>query len=623
MNNDMNNNVDNNERNSVEKKHKKKTRRISKRISRKILRFLLPIILIFLLICLAVDFFFYYIPKAVNTAENKALKTYAIKQTDKANISDLHLEDGTKLYEMCDFNGKDTELALKWSDLYAMVIFEDNTSIESFNADKENKKVRKRFDKIAYDLAPSFTYIKGNIKVTLTKEVPVTDKEGNVVGIKQETTVISNDTVYYLKTANTIYGTYNYSYEAKTDERTDSEGTWTTTSLQLVNSTVTDENKRLDEYLKKMLKLTEQREVEDTRNEFIQESIGIYTDQENSEWLLDENNNASWGMIGGVDANISADVINAIMKASEKYSIPPWLIMGYCYHESRFIADIMACDDLGKTVKVSAVKNNPEYMNNPRRSLGLMQVTMWSSKCRALGYDPVKEALNPYVQIDVACNELVNIKFKQFNIDPKKVDWKGNGWVEQTWKGCQAYNGLVYYNQSVAKAKEYAFTHYLRTPKGDGIFDIAEKYKLNFQLNKNGGYTKISVWPTPNYYNITSPFGMRIHPTLHVRKLHPGIDIGAPSGAKVISATNGVVIRASNVGDGYGNCVIVRNSAYDCLYGHLSSISVRVGEKIPTGKQIGNVGSTGFSTGPHLHFGISKGDYKNNNWINPLTIVSH
>jgi murein DD-endopeptidase MepM/ murein hydrolase activator NlpD len=114
----------------------------------------------------------------------------------------------------------------------------------------------------------------------------------------------------------------------------------------------------------------------------------------------------------------------------------------------------------------------------------------------------------------------------------------------------------------------------------------------------------LMAWPTPNCYNITSPFGYRNHPIIRQRRLHTGIDIGASSGSSVLAANDGVVIMAGWNG-GYGNCVIIdHGSGIATLYAHNSSILVKVGDEIKKEQVIAKVGSTGLSTGPHLHFEV-------------------
>ena len=110
-------------------------------------------------------------------------------------------------------------------------------------------------------------------------------------------------------------------------------------------------------------------------------------------------------------------------------------------------------------------------------------------------------------------------------------------------------------------------------------------------------------WPVPGHHRITSPFGYRIHPILKYRKLHTGVDIGAPNGTPVVSAASGTVIASRFMG-GYGNCIMIDHGGKVTVYGHLSSRAVSPGQSVSAGQTIGYVGSTGMSTGAHLHFEV-------------------
>lgn len=119
-------------------------------------------------------------------------------------------------------------------------------------------------------------------------------------------------------------------------------------------------------------------------------------------------------------------------------------------------------------------------------------------------------------------------------------------------------------------------------------------------------------WPVPNYYNINSPFGYRIHPILGTNRFHQGIDIPAPMGANVIASNEGTVIMAEWYG-GYGNTVIIDHGGQIAtLYAHNSRLLVSVGDEVKRGDVIALIGSTGNSTGPHLHFEVRRnGQYEN------------
>jgi len=118
-----------------------------------------------------------------------------------------------------------------------------------------------------------------------------------------------------------------------------------------------------------------------------------------------------------------------------------------------------------------------------------------------------------------------------------------------------------------------------------------------------GTFRGTLLWPTPGYYRITSPYGYRIHPILKKRTFHSGVDIAAPMGAKIIAAAKGKVIFTGWSG-AYGNTIVVDHGGITTRYSHLSSILVKEEQFVQQGEQIGKVGSTGWSTGPHIDFGV-------------------
>ncbi len=110
------------------------------------------------------------------------------------------------------------------------------------------------------------------------------------------------------------------------------------------------------------------------------------------------------------------------------------------------------------------------------------------------------------------------------------------------------------------------------------------------------------TWPLRG--PITSRFGVRRHPIFRLRQFHQGVDISAPMGSPVRVAFGGLVLFTGWFG-GYGKLVVVAHGdGYSTLYGHLSGIDVTVGQQVTRGQVVGRVGSTGYSTGPHLHFEV-------------------
>ena len=114
----------------------------------------------------------------------------------------------------------------------------------------------------------------------------------------------------------------------------------------------------------------------------------------------------------------------------------------------------------------------------------------------------------------------------------------------------------------------------------------------------------IYTWPCPSSKKITSVYGYRIHPIFGYKKMHTGIDIGAKKGTDIVAAAGGKVIMAKYYG-GYGNCIIIdHGGGMSTLYAHMSAYVAKNGDWVSAGQVIGKVGSTGNSTGPHLHFEV-------------------
>ena len=146
-----------------------------------------------------------------------------------------------------------------------------------------------------------------------------------------------------------------------------------------------------------------------------------------------------------------------------------------------------------------------------------------------------------------------------------------------------------------------------------------ESRKIEQQLRMyyaSGGGSKViwtGKWLQPVSGRISSGYGMRVHPISGRRKMHTGIDIAAPTGTPIKAAGSGVVIAASYMG-GYGNTVIIdHGGGIATLYGHCSKLYVSAGQKVKQGDIIAAVGSTGYSTGPHLHWEVRK----NGSPVNP------
>lgn len=161
--------------------------------------------------------------------------------------------------------------------------------------------------------------------------------------------------------------------------------------------------------------------------------------------------------------------------------------------------------------------------------------------------------------------------------------------------------------------------------------DLAEQEKLLDQIERqiaaaaaaNGsnddgdGGASGFIWPCPSSRRITSGFGPRPQPTPGASTYHQGIDIGASQGSSIVASASGRVTTATYSSSAGNYIVISHGNGMSTVYMHCSALYVSVGDMVSQGQKIGAVGSTGYSTGPHLHFGV----IKNGSYVNPRNYV--
>ncbi|NLD49452.1 MAG: peptidoglycan DD-metalloendopeptidase family protein [Clostridiaceae bacterium] len=147
--------------------------------------------------------------------------------------------------------------------------------------------------------------------------------------------------------------------------------------------------------------------------------------------------------------------------------------------------------------------------------------------------------------------------------------------------------------------------------------DLISQIK-NLQTKGNYAGGKM-LWPVPSSSKISSSFGNRMHPILKRKKMHTGIDISAKNGVSILAANKGTVIM-SGWQSGYGNTIVIdHGGGITTLYAHCSKLLYQVGASVKAGDTIAKVGSTGLSTGPHLHFEVRKNGTPQNpqNYVSP------
>jgi murein DD-endopeptidase MepM/ murein hydrolase activator NlpD len=168
---------------------------------------------------------------------------------------------------------------------------------------------------------------------------------------------------------------------------------------------------------------------------------------------------------------------------------------------------------------------------------------------------------------------------------------------------------VMLYSKIITKRKQASV--YRMTDKSGSSYYFDNGVKIAARSNSN-----VFAPPLKGKLCVSSAFGTRVHPIRHVKHVHTGVDLKAQYGTPVYAIFDGIVVRASPY-EGYGNCIdVCHSSAYKSRYAHLSRYAVRYGAKVKKGQLIGYTGSTGTSTGPHLHLELAKND----SVVNPLSV---
>ena len=157
----------------------------------------------------------------------------------------------------------------------------------------------------------------------------------------------------------------------------------------------------------------------------------------------------------------------------------------------------------------------------------------------------------------------------------------------------------------------------IKNGRQERVISEIEKIASQSVVAEDGQIISSGSWPVPGYSRISSPYGYRIHPIFNTRKMHTGIDIPGPTGTPIVSIDSGKVIF-SGTQRGYGKTVMIQHDdGKVTLYAHNNELNVSVGQRVQKGQVISKMGSTGNSTGPHLHFEVSI----NGNHVNPLPYI--
>ncbi len=171
------------------------------------------------------------------------------------------------------------------------------------------------------------------------------------------------------------------------------------------------------------------------------------------------------------------------------------------------------------------------------------------------------------------------------------------------------YEKFINEEEKIKETGNIIFANLILRGQKNPLYYFNDNNKSTGHYDPNGASVKKALMKTPiNGARLSSSFGMRKHPILGYNKLHRGTDFAAPKGTPVMASGDGIIIKARWCGGG-GNCVKIKhNSTYQTVYAHLSGFgrSIKKGVRVKQGRIIGYVGSTGMSTGPHLHYEVIK-----------------
>ena len=198
-----------------------------------------------------------------------------------------------------------------------------------------------------------------------------------------------------------------------------------------------------------------------------------------------------------------------------------------------------------------------------------------------------------------------------FEIDFQRDIWKNDSYQI-------IYEKFINEKKQVVETGNIIFANMILRGKEYPLYMFETDGKIEF-FDIRGRSVKKTLMKTPiNGARLSSSFGKRKHPILGFTKMHTGTDFAAPTGTPIMASGDGTVLKASWCGGG-GNCIKIKhNSTYTTVYAHMSKFAkgIKKGKKVVQGQVIGYVGSTGMSTGPHLHYEV----IENNKKINSQTL---
>lgn len=285
----------------------------------------------------------------------------------------------------------------------------------------------------------------------------------------------------------------------------------------------------------------------------------------------------------------------AISKQDEQYaSMKMRIQMMYEQNDNDYFEMLLGAESFGDLLnRLDYIEEVSEYDNRKLQEYMLLRQYVEACKEELDAEKEVLDAAKASVQQEEASMEQL-ISDKEAEIVAKQSDI-GNkaAAIEEYEADIRAQNELIASLEAAVAAERKR---------------LAEENGR--RLTYDGG---MFCFPAPSYTRISDDYGNRIHPTLGVEQFHNGVDLAAPSGSPILAAYDGEVVAAAYSGS-MGNYVMIdHGDSLYTIYMHASALYVSKGDLVTKGQQIAAVGSTGRSTGPHLHFGVRK----NGGYVSP------
>jgi len=467
----------------------------------------------------------------------------------------------TNVHQLIDRDGKDKALVNNWGTIQSYISWwmlqHSDTTMEI---------PEKLFENFIKEMHPKFEYRTS----TRTDCYWVEDEEGN------GSCECIYTTEYLLVEADTMRGHFSYDYEWYTSH--DSNGCETTYEVLSNTNTLSPNGNRwhkLEQWLVEYLEVP-QSDAQDVRLAFINAETAFYEESEVIAWMLERQ---PYMLINQVPVgSVPLNIQELCRQAAEHYGIPHEILMAIAYRETGGSFD-------------------PTAFNGTTGATGLMQFlpSTWEAYKVDGDGDGDINILNAADAIFSAANYLRDLAGKALDLqDDKSI----------LLEILAQYGG----NPLTQEAQSYAV----------GVYNIAIRFCVLDALGVSG-----YVFPLQGttLANITSGYEMRFHPTKGVYKMHTGVDLAAELGDPVQAVCAGTVYSAGSYGD-YGITVqILGQDQLLHMYCHLSSVAVKKNKNVSAGETIGFAGSTGQSTGPHLHYEVRRQPYNYGDDINPISIL--